>query len=93
MSVCPTCGGPLEKPKEGWIEKWGENPETGKGDRYIGRFTKWDQSLWKGGLGMFAWVEEWRLGQLNGEYCPKGHLGMKTVEEELDDHETTTDRL
>ncbi len=77
---CPVCGGSLEKPQEGWIEKWGKKPGE-MGDRFIGKLTEWDQGLWKGGVGMFAWIEEWRLNQLNGEYCPKGHLGMRAVEE------------
>lgn len=41
---CPTCGGPLEKPQEGWIEKWGEKPGE-KGDRFIGRLQGMGQHV------------------------------------------------
>ncbi len=70
---CPACDGPLVRPEEGWIEVYRRS------GIWVGTFTKfkWLEKEWR----LFNWMDEQRLAELEGLYCPKGHLDMRTVEE------------
>ncbi len=66
----------------GWIEFIFPN----KRGIFIGTLPEFDWDQFSEGkytgTRFFGWVEEWRFAQLNGLYCQRGHIDMKTAEED-----------